>query len=194
MSSSSTKDSAALQTTRQLLDELDTLMERMLALPIEDGEPRSTAPETPAVAATLTLLDDPAALDSAGEAPHDTQPANDREPATDGMDAPSGYATAIQVPAAPSYTDPAEPDPTPLREVGVPALEKLLPLPRLTPRPALSYQFLLWINRRYDRSTYWLGRPGRWLRTGAFRLLMGLAGLALLGLAVGWLSRDWFGR
>jgi hypothetical protein len=59
MSDTSTKDPAPLHTTRQLLDELDALMERMLALPVEDGSPAGAASATPTVGATLTMLDPP---------------------------------------------------------------------------------------------------------------------------------------
>ena len=57
----------ALNATRQMLDELDALMERMLALPVNDAEePASALMEPPAaltksrpLAATLTLLQVP---------------------------------------------------------------------------------------------------------------------------------------
>lgn len=54
------KESATLQTTRQMLDELDALMDRMLALPVNDvDDPVPTPREIvriPTVAATLTVV------------------------------------------------------------------------------------------------------------------------------------------
>ena len=61
MSHTMAKDPAPLHTTRQLLDELDALMERMLAVPVEDGaesgETAGEAASTPALGATLTMLE-----------------------------------------------------------------------------------------------------------------------------------------
>jgi hypothetical protein len=61
-------DPPPLHATRQMLDELDALMERMLALPINEGDEPATAPPEPAIApprsrplsASLTLLQVPA--------------------------------------------------------------------------------------------------------------------------------------
>src|SRR5262245_23217187 len=50
--SSSKRPADAPNATRQMLDELDALMERMLSLPVNDG---SEAPP-PALAATLTVV------------------------------------------------------------------------------------------------------------------------------------------
>lgn len=60
MQSSRTKAGSPLQSTRQMLDELDSLMERMLALPVGDAEelpplPRDV-PGAAVVSATLTQL------------------------------------------------------------------------------------------------------------------------------------------
>src|SRR5437764_654753 len=49
------KEGASPRSTRQLLDELDALMNQMLALPVED-EPAKDPP-APALAATLTIID-----------------------------------------------------------------------------------------------------------------------------------------
>src|ERR1700722_9285915 len=66
MSTKTTKDSS-LQTTKQMLDELDALMEKMLTLPVNDPEDAAPFPEEvvkapslpSTVSATLTLLEPP---------------------------------------------------------------------------------------------------------------------------------------
>src|SRR5438552_5117357 len=57
------KEPATLQTTRQMLDELDALMDRVLALPVNDVEDTAPAPREivrmSTVSATLTVLESP---------------------------------------------------------------------------------------------------------------------------------------
>ena len=53
MTSSKTRTSSPLQSTRQMLDELDTLMERMLALPVGDEEDLPPLPRDVPVQATV---------------------------------------------------------------------------------------------------------------------------------------------
>jgi len=183
MASSSTHETATVQSTRQLLDELDELMERMLALPIEDAD---QPPPAQPVAATLTLLESPTDAAAAADA---TAPASGPDVVADGtlpqyliaIDEPAAAASAAELPAT-------------ITSAGVPEATPLLPLPqRLQPRPSLSYQFLLWINGGYDRGTFWLGRRGNWLRGRAFRWVLGFFGLALLAAAAAWVVWDWFG-
>ena len=54
--SNKTPNEAALQSTRQMLDELDSLMERMLSLPVNDLEDAAPFPKEVVPAAMLTLL------------------------------------------------------------------------------------------------------------------------------------------
>src|SRR5437763_9020726 len=67
MASTSTKED--LLGTRQLLDELDALMNQMLAVPVEDAEQvrsgETPGEGAPTVAATLTMLGNPPDLESA---------------------------------------------------------------------------------------------------------------------------------
>src|SRR5437867_4165271 len=109
--------------TRRLLDELDALMDQMLALPVGDQDDDVGAPVTAAtVSATMTML----------------EPAPDAAPPS--VDVPT-LATA-----------PAEPLSGPsIGVVAVPTLIELTPLPP-APRRArwqpsrLAYQLLVWAN------------------------------------------------
>ena len=74
MQSSKTKPGSPLQSTRQMLDELDALMERMLALPVGDAEdlpplPRDLPALPPQVTATLTAPVGLATLEEPGTLP-----------------------------------------------------------------------------------------------------------------------------
>ena len=57
------KEPATLQSTRQILDELDALMDRMLAIPVNDMDeplpPARSIIHIPTVSATLTVLEEP---------------------------------------------------------------------------------------------------------------------------------------
>lgn len=72
-------------------------------------------------------------------------------------------------------------------------------MPEITPLPlrprrwtSLALLPLIGVNLAWDFA--WLiGPPGRWLRTPAFKNLLGVAGIALLALAAGWLLKDWMG-
>jgi hypothetical protein len=168
----STHAKESLHDTRQLLDELDALMDQMLALPIDDQDEAVTSPvTTPTVSATLTLL----------EAGPGAAPA--------GMD-------GVDLPAPPRYVEPV---PAPI--IGAVAALTSIELTPLPPplrtarwRPSrLAYQFLLWTNQGFDYGTTWLGPAGRFLRSGAGKALLGSGGLILLALALAWLGKDWLG-
>lgn len=202
MASTQTNDDAKAKhhDTRQLLDELDALMDQMLALPINDqyDNETSSSPAPATVSATLTLLDPTAsAAPEASPAPHEIQ----RQPAAEvNFDdrsrekAAGNYETSLE-PSAPN----AEPIAVPvLSDVAAPVKVELAPLPAPVAsaswRPDhISYQFMLWINQRYDGGTRWLGQPGKLLRSRAGKALLGFVGLGLLGLAAIWLAKDWLG-
>jgi hypothetical protein len=156
-----------LQGTRQLLDELDALMDQMLALPVNDGQadadPTAPAP-TPTVSATLTLLE------------------------------PSGGYRTTEEPPPPNrgYVLPE-----PLAVVAAPPIVQLDALPCVEParwRPSqIAYQFLVWVNYGFDRGAARFGLLGRCLRSRPGRMMLGFAGLTLLALALAWLCRDLWG-
>src|SRR5207244_13738 len=63
------KEPATLQSTRQMLDELDALMDRMLAIPVNDLDDAAAPPRgivrMATGSATLTVLEPPAEEDDA---------------------------------------------------------------------------------------------------------------------------------
>src|SRR5262245_63462643 len=72
MSTAKSRPADAPNATRQMLDELDALMERMLTLPVNEPEEERTKekrPERPAMAATLTMVETPPPPPSAPPAP-----------------------------------------------------------------------------------------------------------------------------
>ena len=196
MASTQIKDEAKLQDTRQLLDELDALMDQMLALPIDDPAeadvPAPTPPgPTPTVSATLTMLDT-YSTPAADAAPTD-------RPTHDAVVNDSAGAQAEAPPAGDSTATDSEAVPVPvLTDVAAPAPLDLTPLPPVVKssrwRPDhISYQFLLWVNQGYEHGTTWLGAPGRFLRSRNGKMTLGVTGLALLGGALAWLARDVLG-
>ena len=213
MANASTKD-APLQSTRQLLSELDALMERMLALPIEDQPDDgqgpglevaapvagaeeaadSAAPAAPSIAATLTVIESAEQDEAAAIEAADSAPATFPDRSIDAPPPPEAHAAPAEADVSQVHYITAELDPPlpALTHVAAPPKEKLLPLPpRIWARPSLGLQFLLWVNRGYDRSSLWLGRPGRWLRGRFMRMILGCVGLGLLAAALAWLARDW---
>ena len=174
--------------THQMLDELDALMDRMLALPIEEPEEQAAAP-APTVSATLTLLDPP-------------QPENPSEPLV-AEERSADNAAPDMEPVAPMVPTPpmAEDDPVAvpvINDVAAPARFDIVSPARVVAasrwRPdQISYQFLLWVNQSYDHGTHWLGSPGGFLRSRRGRTCLGIAGMGLLALALAWLGKDWLG-
>ena len=193
-----TKD-ATLQSTKQMLDELDALMEKMLSLPVNETDDGSaSAPEVkspslpPTLSATLTLLEPPA------KAPVRDLPLPEPEH-------PAVNPPHLEMPVAPPPPLPPpvrEPAPLPepmTNDVTPPSvMPKLEPLLEEIPEPDVplttewGYLPLLWMNQAFDGLTIALG-AGEWLRSQAGRMLLGVSGVALLAFAVAWLVRDWLG-
>lgn len=188
-----------LQSTRQMLDELDAIMDRMLALPVaEPAEPAAAPREAkpPTLAASLTLLEH----DRAAPAPPPAAPSRPEAPAG----APRPHAWR-----APPAPPPAELPPLP--PAAAAAVEPLPLAPWMAPRPSAPAAGpdevpapapapglwwllpLLWCNQAFDRATHALGGPGHWLREAGGRAVLGYSGIALLLLALLLLVRDALG-
>ena len=190
---------STLQTTKQMLDELDALMEKMLSLPMNDLDDALPFPEevvkAPTMGATLTLLA-PSAQERAPPEPRSSY----LSPSHPGLNPPHINMPALE-PAAPMmYQEPA-PQPEPLtNEVAPPSrLAELEPLLAALPGSAAplttqwGYLPLVWINSAFDRSTTVLGGAGDGLRSEVGRMLLGVSGAAMMVVAVGWFLKDWLG-
>ncbi len=201
--STKTPNDGSLQTTKQMLDELDALMERMLSLPVNDGEPGQAATETPVVSANLTLLkpgEVPSEKNQAESAPVESDPEPARPPWNPPHFARPAAAAKKPAPMPGPHLAPPRPDPEPLtNDIAVPStLATLDPLLADMSESATGgtvvwcYFPLLWINQRFDSMVKILPGSG-WLRSPGGRMFLGVAGLALTVTAFGWLVKDWLG-
>src|SRR5581483_4843381 len=195
--------------TRQMLEELDALMERMLSLPVNDLESLSNLPkpDLPDLSPGLASFDpsaqvaedvpDALAPPSVAAAP----PPAARIPSYSFSEQEREQADANpfreQQPSAFDQQFPQEEDPLP------PPLILKRPEPVLAPaatarlvRPAghgVWLQPLQWANNLFDQTTQKLGGLGAWLRGQHGRAVLGFLGLAFLLLALLLWLRDWFG-
>lgn len=155
--------------TRQQLDELDSLLQRMLSLPLSPAE----KPAAPAAAwnDAASLGQAPAMRLTAPPMPPQEPPLPDPEPATPIIErrvvAPSVQIRTTPLPQAPRPAAPPVPSAQPSAES------------RREPVP-----FLLWplvaLNWLFDRLVGLFGPPGWILRSGFGKNLLGLAGIGLL--------------
>ena len=211
--SPSPADNPANQSTRQLLDELDALMQRMLALPVQqqDETPPDPAPPSPSpvpapvASRTLTVQAPVPSAPATQEVVVTRAPTLWTKPPPTPPAAPPRREDPFADLSAPAYLPlGAEPLlPLILQRPKQPALDPKAPTP---PRPASSApaprpapvqapppapqprswtpRWVRSLNRRYDRATDWLGPLGRWLRSDRGRNLLGWSGILMLGAAV----------
>jgi hypothetical protein len=180
----SPRSSGSSSPTRQQLDELDALLQRMLALPVAPGDEADQAVEPPP----------PAAETSA--------PVNGSLPAAEEFTVRTLALIRLDPPGTetPPHPDPAAPedgaDAAVTEPVPEPAAagEPVPELPGRERRPLPGWlRPVVWANRAFDQVAGCLGAPGRWLRRPWGRTLLGLAGLLLLAAAVGWIVLDRMG-
>jgi hypothetical protein len=161
------------QPTRQQLDELDALMQRMLALPVNplDYSPGSTADaNTPASPVS----------------PRDDAPAAEPVPL---LQQPPLAESPSPMPVVRSVL---------LSDAG-PRLQPSIALPPfrgVSGKARVSWPLLplFWCNRVFDACTSWLGPLGRWLRAPSGRSTLAWLGALLLIAALTWLAvqgMDW---
>lgn len=194
--------------TRQMLDELDTLMEKMLALPVnhlEDGSPIYPT----AAASAPVAVQEPVTTPPPYSGPTRPAPAPNRSSAQVLV----GQLSVLHSPAsaqaspdlesrgrklAPSSTQAGEtwtgsPEDDvlpPLVQLPAPMMESKLPA---AARSAFRFHPLLWINQGFDLLTQRLGLVGSWLRSSRGRMMLGFLGLTLLALAAAWWLKDSMG-
>jgi hypothetical protein len=178
----SPRASGSTSATRQQLDELDALLQRMLALPVAPVDEADQAVEPPAVGTSSSNGSAHAGEEFAVR----TVALIHLDP--DRPETPPSPATSEQV----ATPDAAVPAPAPAPEPA--AAGEPVPAPQRERRPLPVWlRPVVWANRAFDHAAGWLGAPGRWLRRPWGRTLLGLSGLLLLAGAVAWVVLEWMG-
>jgi hypothetical protein len=181
--------SATEEITRQHLDELDQLMQRMLALPVDGLEDPLDAENG------ADFRFDKASLGSSAEEVRTSTPSHEPVPSTDATNQDEQLGEFELVPeSTPSQTAPEsvyESNPPEPSEAAGPVIQTFRPTrPPATPLPL---RLVLTLNRAFDRCAGLFGFPGRWLRGPEGRTLLGWTGIALLIAAATWALLDTMG-
>jgi hypothetical protein len=189
--------------TRQQLDELDALLQRMLSVPLVPADtpapvttpgPRAETPPLPPIWRV-----DPPAPSAGASLPHIDLP--ETPPATVKFEppvppAPKSVATApapASAPkAAPTPAPVAKPQATPTKPQAAPAPQaplapSLVPSAPPVPLPLLP---LVAVNALFDSVCGIFGPLGRLLRSGFFKHIYGLVGLGLLAYTVAHVAQE----
>jgi hypothetical protein len=163
-SASSSRPTDAANLTRQQLDELDALLQRMLALPVHLPEESSASFDHPTAAAPVSLLEPLAEA---------TEPL--LAPLEERIEPSLTYRTELPTLSDARLANPCDRD-----------------LEAETEEPVPVWQWpLLGINQAFDYVVGGLGSTGRWLCRPAGRTFLGWAGLACLAAAFALLVLDW---
>lgn len=207
--------------TRQQLEELDSLLQRMLTQPMSTAE--SAVPAKPSVATMSPEAFAPLPPNIKSFAP---RPPSSGEPIVHAwrMEAPSVAPVPMETPprVSRSAVSQAPPPPAPYpysmvfghplpMEAAPPNAEPMKVAPRPSsatpavpfwqpaagnappPSDSLFLLPLVALNRIFDLLSYLLGPLGMWLRHPAGRSAMGWLGIVMIIGAVGWGLADWFG-
>jgi hypothetical protein len=150
--------------TRQQLDDLDALLQRMLALPVN---PSDEPPEPLRPPPGNVIIDDSPPTQPLAPPPRPAVP-----------------AAALPLPLL-NPVPVAERRPPVLPPPDRPVSPRQALISSRPPGDPLLLRPLLGLNRVFDSLAMGLGGPGRWLRRPAGRTMLGLIGLALLAAAVG---------
>lgn len=184
--------------TRQQLDELEALMQRMLALPVEPA-PDNAAESTASTAAKerqpapltdpLSPTNNPGEPQSGNDQPLVLPPPSQRE----GKGAKQGRNAVPPPPRSPSR-DKEEGKELPQPGAGEPDGLSRTVYARKEPAPVRPGPGpLVWCNQVFDAWTKALGPPGRWLRGPQGRAVLGWIGVLLLAAALAWVVLDGMG-
>jgi hypothetical protein len=200
------RPSALDHATRQQLDELDALMQRMLALPVNPSEDLVT-PGAETVS-ERTSASSAMHARSGGGAPapltEPSQPTRDQHirieedtaksnaglsppklaiaplpPSPESVENWSGTPRTLSPPAGNVFAGLEPP-----RKVSVHPARARPEAKAGAPRLVWPLRPLLWVNVAFDGGTGWLGPAGRWLRGPGGRALLGWAGFLLLAAAL----------
>lgn len=182
-------ESSSLASTRQLLDELDALMEKMLALQLpEAGGQAATQTELEEREETPETETDGKSTDRS-ESPQDDAPNYRFEEleageemseasAEESDDEPEADLAALK-PAATTEEILQSFGPKPEDVLPEPLAERLAEIGKRQRRRQLWLWPLRVVNRGFDAFTYCLGPVGAWLRRPSGRLFLGLLGATL---------------
>ena len=194
--------------TRQQLDEIDSLLQRMLSLPGLPGEPASPPSEPAVTYPAPTVREVPPSREPVPGDPvvHEWRVEWTPPAAPAGPSGPSVGAWGSPVPMATAADTPPRFEPTPphaavpIYAVPVPA-EPPFAAPyvpgqphsrTVTPPASLPVHLLVALNGTFNVLTYLLGPLGTWLR-GSGRNALGWLGLLMLLAAAGWAAGEWYG-
>lgn len=214
----------ALQATQQQLDELETLIQRMLTLPVNqlDEDESRELPTVPPFPESLEsreptetrMMEPAAALESAMETAETVgsielpelspTPFVSRFDFLDStsLDMPdrtkTGFDETPEGPRSPVVAEEKQaPVPAPRARPRVKAVP-VITTEKATPSTAPPIDWWLWllvkINRLFDRSTCHLGRPGRRLRSEGGRAVLGWLGVVMLMAGLLLALLDWIRR
>jgi hypothetical protein len=180
--------------TRHQLDELDALMERMLALPVNQPE-EIAAPRSLQTARVSGDEIRPAPGGPVLVAREDTIIVTPGSSSPRGMDefVRQSIAQAPDIPPTAKLTAPQPNGPSmdgaiPRRAEPEHSISPILDSEATATLIApLWLRILMWSNRRFDSGTVWLGPAGRWLRSRGGRMTVGVTGILLLAGAASWL-------
>ncbi len=166
--------------TRQQLDELDALLQRMLSVPLAPPDTPMPVGDAPPLPPSWRI--DPPAPAGAASQPHlviaDPAPAIKSEPPAVVAKVPAPAPVPV-VPEPKSAPVPvAAPAPKPVVSVSAP-VRTVAPVPAAPPVP-LPLLPLVAVNAVFDAACGLLGPPGRVLRSGFFKHIYGCVGLGLL--------------
>lgn len=203
----------ALQDTQQQLDELETLIQRMLTLPVNQRGEEAPAelppmPPLPELAESSEAQGESIERDAAFGARLEPLASVASIELPEASPAPlvSRFdfleTTALDVPdrgKTVKEETPAEPSPAPPSTLTVAAVQP--PRPVIIEKhqpPAPRIDWWLWllvkVNRLFDRSTCHLGAPGRRLRSEGGRAFLGWLGALMLTGGLVWALLDWIRR
>lgn len=158
--------------TRQQLDELDALMQRMLALPVSQQSEGGEAAPTADSGAEIAFAEN----------------ADSRLPNTwEGDPVPTVSSAAVSAPERETPEQAAPPVPV-HHPVVAPRMRKAAEARPRPPRRGAAWLLapLVLTNRGFDRCAARLGAPGRWLGSAAGRNVLGWLGVVCLIAAVAW--------
>jgi hypothetical protein len=184
--------------TRQQLDELEALMQRMLALPVNQLD---AAPAPEAALSTLAPIDMPPEWDSGDSAVLSSEAARQAQAQATAR-APVG-GSELQAESRDEPKDFSDSAHREAENADAPATKIIIARPTPGERPwtlpasarrvSGPVRLLMWTNRAFDRCAVRLGPPGRWLRGPHGRAWIGWSGIALLATAAAWAGLEWMG-